>query len=221
VLLTAGTALGGCSRSGWVPDSSPTCYSGPIDLTVRYVDGTPGANAAVGIFSMLWLPDPATGEPMRYPRTHRADAAGRFRMSDVRECMTPTWFYAADEHNGLAALLPINTFDQIGKPATLTLRKACWLTGGIKNPPEPSKLGIHDYGHIVFLSPGEKPSSRYLKQGCGDARFRYLVPPGTYLIRLGRATAIMKDIRIDVPAGRTEFDVGALEFEVASDVDGD
>lgn len=213
-----------CHTPSISTDDAPTaavssCYLGPMDLKVQYADGTPASNAPVGIFSMLWLPDPVTGKPTRYPRTHRTDREGRFHKAQVRECMTPTWFYASDEEKGLAALLPISEFDQIGEPKTLTLQQACWLTGRIKNNPEPRKFGIYEYGHFVFLSPGETPSSRYLKQGCGESGFRFLVPPGTYLIRLGYENAIVKDIRIDVPAGMAEYDVGVLEFEVEAEDD--
>ncbi|MCA9254607.1 MAG: hypothetical protein KDA33_03175 [Phycisphaerales bacterium] len=205
--------LAGCLAGRGAIRTAPGCYEGPFDLRVVHEDGAPAGNTPIGIFFMLWMADPSTGNVELYEKTRRTNANGRFHRDAVRECMTPTYLYAMDEPHGLAALKVISDVDEIDAPHRLTLRPACRVSGRVSashlNEPRRADPPI-----LVALHPGTRLTSRYLKRQTIDGHFEFLVPPGAYTLAISTRDATSKGVRIDIPRNSKHLDIGVVAFEM-------
>ena len=219
-------AVAGCQRGETIinaasPPAESSCYEGPIELTVRYGDGTPAPNVPVGLGIVLWQPGAGMDRFRLNHKTPYTDENGVYRRMRWRECMVPTWLFAADEQRGLAALLPLEQFDQIAGPHVLTLRNGCRVRGRALSTTIDNHTVKSKSTTVIILYPEWKPSSRPLKCVCADDRtFCFLVPPGRYTIFRRDSSSLSDGIKIEVPRGKPNYDLGELFFEQNRRFDG-
>ncbi len=209
---------GACSHVGGdreVEESvGGSCYSGPLEIRVVNPDSTPAAHVPLGCgFFLYCTTEPSKEEakspPPLYWKTPRAGADGVFRKDRWRECMLPTYFYAVDEARGLAALEVCTKKEELIPSHTLHLRPARWLTGRVQVAESHGDASNKSLFWIQVY-PGRRVTDRELRTVCGNGRFRFLLPPGEYVLNCKREGMTSRIIPVQLAAGETPYDLGSI-----------
>jgi hypothetical protein len=196
------------------------CYVGPIDVRVLNPDGTPAADVPLGVFGGWWASD--SGEnPPPWQGKLRTDDKGRWRRESLRECMSPTFFYAFDESRSLAGFCLVENLADLARPQTVHLQPARWVMGAIRCPELERRGGSPDFV-CAALTPIPEPQRRgrwlrYIQVAPSPShRFRFLVPPGDYGLDLQSEGAEPRwNVELRVSVGDGPVEIGAFDLELS------
>jgi hypothetical protein len=197
-----------------------TCHYGEIDVRVINPDGSPAANVPVGVFGGWWYSESGEDSPPWRGKA-RSDGSGRLQRENLRECCSPTFFYAFDESRTLAGFCLVEELADLARPQTVCLRPARWVVGEI-GCPELERRGESPDVRCAALTPirEARRRARWLRYAqvapSPSRRFRFLVPPGEYWLELySEGAEPRRDVELRVPAGDDPLELGAFDLELS------
>jgi hypothetical protein len=185
---------------------------GPVEVRVIYPDGSPAANLPVSLGDMFWYSEEGLDPPPLHPKTWHTDAQGRLQREKWFECIFPTMFYALDQQRNLAGLCICESMEGLAEPQIVRLGPARWVKGRIVSS-ELAEERLEPSYYSAILEADNPPSGRLLRYNCTSGEFRFLVPPGEYLLSLqGEHLEYRQQIQVFVPQGDGTINLGDIEL---------
>ncbi|MFQ5424165.1 MAG: TlpA family protein disulfide reductase [Phycisphaerae bacterium] len=189
-----------------------SCFKGPVEIRVMNPDGSPAVGMPVGIKGTFWLPKKGFDTPQLSDRTPRTDAQGRCGLESFYECMFPTMFYSFDTERRLAGIRICEAIGDLMEPQVIRLVPARWVTGEVVSS-ELAEYGLTSSYYRVQLYPANPINGRELRQHGKSPRFRFLAPPGEYVMSFqGEHLEFRRHVKLFVPRGEGTIDLGRIEL---------
>jgi hypothetical protein len=188
------------------------CYLGPVEVHVIYPDGSPAANVPASLGAMVWYSEEGLEPPPLHKSMRRTDAQGRLQREKWYECIFPTMFYALDQQRNLAGLRVCESMEELAEPQVVRLGPARWVEGRIVSS-ELAEHGLEPSYYSADMKAANPNSGRLLRYKCKSGEFRFLVPPGEYLLYLqGEHLEWRREIQVFVPRGEGTINLGDIEL---------